>query len=76
MATMIEHVKDTVFEARQDIIDAADEAVKNEQWVALNNLFNALDTVTDLYVYMTRTEYEQQIADLKKELEGVRQSDK
>lgn len=74
--TAFQYLKDTVFEVRQDILDAADEAVKNEQWVALNNLFNALDTVTDLYLYMTHTEYEQQIADLKKELEGVRQSDK
>ena len=76
MATMIEHVKDTVFEARQDIIDAADEAAKNEHWVELNNLFNALDTVTDLYIYITRTEYEQKIKDLEKELEGVKQNDK
>lgn len=73
---MFEYVKDTVFEVRQNILDAADEAVKNEQWIALNNLFNALDTVTDLYVYMTRTEYEQRIKDLEKELKGVRQSDK
>ena len=73
--SMFKYVTDTAFELRQNIIDAADEAAKNEQWVALNNLFNALDTVTDLYIYMTRTEYEQQIADLKKKLEGVKNND-
>lgn len=69
---VFKYVTDTTYELRQGIIDAADEAAKNEQWITLNNLFNALDTVTDLYIYMTRTEYEQQIADLKKELEGVK----
>lgn len=74
--TMFEYAKDTVFELRQNIIDAADEAAENEQWIALNNLFDALETVTDLYINMTRAEYEQKIKDLEKELEGVKQNDK
>ena len=74
--SMFKYVTDTAFELRQNIIDAADEAAGKEQWIALNNLFNALDTVTDLYIYMTRTEYEQRIKDLEKELEGVKKNDK
>ena len=74
--TQFQYAKDTVFELRQNIIDAADEAVENEQWIALNNLFDALETVTDLYINITRTEYEQKIKDLEKELKGVSNNDR
>lgn len=70
--TQFEYTKDTVFELRQNIIDAADEAVENEQWTALVNLLDALETATDLYINMTQAEYEQKIKDLEKELEGVK----
>ena len=74
--TMFEYVKDTLFEVRQNIIDAADEALKHERYITLTQLFDALDTATDLYVHITRAEYEQRIKDLEKELEGVKKNDK
>ena len=73
--TQFQYTKDTVFEVRQNILDAADEAIENEQWFTLQNLFDALETVTDLYIDMTRAEYEQKIKDLEKELKGVKQND-
>ena len=63
---MFEYVKDTAFELRQNIIDAADEALKHEQYITLVQLFDALDVVTDLYIHITRAEYEQRIKDLEK----------